>query len=438
MTSVAGRIMSKRGMGKAVFCDLQDGKGRIQLYVRVDELGEEAFAKFKKTDIGDIVGVEGEVFKTKRGEISVKAHKVTLLSKSLQPLPEKFHGLTDKEMRYRQRYVDLIMNEDVRRAFRIRTAFIKHMRRYLDERDYLEVETPVLNTISGGATARPFITHHNTLDIDMYMRIATELNLKRLTVGGFERVYEIGRIFRNEGMDPKHNPEFTTIELYEAYADFHDMMDIAEGVLSTAAKEILGSYRVTWLGNEIDLTPGWKRMTMIDAVREYVGVDFEAISDDEEACKAAEAKGIDLEGCERTWGTALYEAFDQRVEEKLIQPTFITMHPVDVSPLAKRSPKDPRLTERFELFICHSEMGNAFSELNDPIDQRGRFQKQVELRDKGDDEAGMMDEDFLTALEYGMPPTGGLGIGIDRCVMLLTNSDSIREVILFPTMKPLD
>ena len=438
MTSVAGRIMSKRGMGKAVFCDLQDGKGRIQLYVRVDELGEEAFAKFKKTDIGDIVGVEGEVFKTKRGEISVKAHKVTLLSKSLQPLPEKFHGLTDKEMRYRQRYVDLIMNEDVRRTFRIRTAFIKHMRRYLDERDYLEVETPVLNTISGGATARPFITHHNTLDIDMYMRIATELNLKRLTVGGFERVYEIGRIFRNEGMDPKHNPEFTTIELYEAYADFHDMMDIAEGVLSTAAKEILGSYRVTWLGNEIDLTPGWKRMTMIDAVREYVGVDFEAISDDEEACKAAEAKGIDLEGCERTWGTALYEAFDQRVEEKLIQPTFITMHPVDVSPLAKRSPKDPRLTERFELFICHSEMGNAFSELNDPIDQRERFQKQVELRDKGDDEAGMMDDDFITALEYGLPPTGGLGIGIDRCVMMLTNSDSIREVILFPTMKPTD
>lgn len=438
MTSVAGRIMSKRGMGKAVFCDLQDGKGRIQLYVRVDELGEEAFAKFKKTDIGDIVGVEGEVFKTKRGEISVKAHKVTLLSKSLQPLPEKFHGLTDKEMRYRQRYVDLIMNEDVRRAFRIRTAFIKHMRRYLDERDYLEVETPVLNTISGGATARPFITHHNTLDIDMYMRIATELNLKRLTVGGFERVYEIGRIFRNEGMDPKHNPEFTTIELYEAYADFHDMMDIAEGVLSTAAKEILGSYRVTWLGNEIDLTPGWKRMTMIDAVREYVGVDFEAISDDEEACKAAEAKGIDLEGCERTWGTALYEAFDQRVEEKLIQPTFITMYPVEVSPLTKRSPKDPRLTERFELFINHCEFANAFSELNDPIDQRGRFEHELALREMGNDEAGMMDEDFINALEYGLPPTGGMGIGIDRCVMLLTDSDSIRDVILFPTMKTLD
>ena len=438
MTSVAGRLMSKRGMGKAVFCDLQDVKGRIQLYVRIDELGEEAFAKFKKTDIGDIVGVEGEVFKTKRGEISVKAHKVTLLSKSLQPLPEKFHGLTDKETRYRQRYVDLIMNEDVRRAFQIRTAFIKHVRKYLDERDYMEVETPVLNTISGGATARPFITHHNTLDIDMYMRIATELNLKRLTVGGFERVYEIGRIFRNEGMDPKHNPEFTTIELYEAYADFHDMMDIAEGILSTAAQEILGSYHVNWLGVDIDLTPGWPRLTMIDAVKQYVGVDFDAISDDEEACKAVEAKGIDMEGCERTWGTALYEAFDQRVEEKLVQPTFITMYPVEVSPLTKRSPKDPRLTERFELFINHCEFANAFSELNDPIDQRGRFEHELALRDMGNDEAGMMDEDFINALEYGLPPTGGMGIGIDRAVMLLTDSDSIRDVILFPTMKPLD
>ena len=437
-TSVAGRIMSKRGMGKAMFCDLQDVKGRIQLYVRIDELGEEAFAKFKKIDIGDIVGVEGEVFKTKRGEISVKAHRVTLLSKSLQPLPEKFHGLTDKETRYRQRYVDLIMNEDVRRTFQIRTAFIKHVRKYLDDRDYLEVETPVLNTISGGATARPFITHHNTLDIDMYMRIATELNLKRLTVGGFERVYEIGRIFRNEGMDPKHNPEFTTIELYEAYADFHDMMDIAEGILSTAAQDILGSYQVNWLGVDIDLTPGWPRLTMIDAVKQYVGVDFDAISDDEEACRAVEAKGIDMEGCERTWGTALYEAFDQRVEEKLVQPTFITMYPVEVSPLTKRSPKDPRLTERFELFINHCEFANAFSELNDPIDQRGRFEHELALRDMGNDEAGMMDEDFINALEYGLPPTGGMGIGIDRCVMMLTNSDSIRDVILFPTMKPLD
>ena len=437
-TSVAGRIMSKRGMGKAVFCDLQDVKGRIQLYVRVDELGEEAFAKFKKTDIGDIVGVEGEVFKTKRGEISVKAHKVTLLSKSLLPLPEKFHGLTDKETRYRQRYVDLIMNEDVRRTFQIRTAFIKHVRKYLDDRDYLEVETPILGTIQGGATARPFITHHNTLNIDMYMRIATELHLKRLTVGGFERVYEIGRIFRNEGMDPKHNPEFTTIELYEAYADFHDMMDIAEGILSSAAKDILGSYQVQWLGVDIDLTPGWKRLTMIDAVKEYVGVDFDAISDDEEACKAVEAVGIDMDGCERTWGTALYEAFDQRVEEKLIQPTFITMYPVEVSPLTKRSPVDPRLTERFELFINHAEFANAFSELNDPIDQRGRFEHELALRDMGNDEAGMMDEDYITAMEYGLPPTGGMGIGIDRSVMLLTNADSIRDVLLFPTMKPLD
>ncbi len=438
MTSIAGRLMSKRGMGKAVFCDLQDNDGKIQIYVRIDELGEEAFAKFKKLDIGDIVGVEGEVFKTKRGEISVKAHAVTLLSKSLLPLPEKFHGLTDRETRYRQRYVDLIMNPEVRRTFQIRTAFIKHVRKYLDDRDYLEVETPVLNTISGGATARPFITHHNTLNIDMYMRIATELNLKRLIVGGFERVYEIGRIFRNEGMDPKHNPEFTTIELYEAYADFHDMMDIAEGILSSAAKEILGSYQVEWLGEKIDLTPGWKRLTMIDAVREYVGVDFDAISDDKAACKAAEAAGIDLKGCERTWGTALYECFDQRVEEKLVQPTFITMYPVEVSPLTKRSPKDPRLTERFELFINHCEFANAFSELNDPIDQRGRFEHELALREMGNDEAGMMDEDFINALMYGMPTTGGMGIGIDRAVMLLTNSDTIRDVILFPTMKPLD
>ena len=325
-TSVAGRIMSKRGMGKAIFCDLQDMKGRIQLYVRVDELGEEAFAKFKKIDIGDIVGVEGEVFKTKRGEISVKAHQVTLLSKSLLPLPEKFHGLTDKETRYRQRYVDLIMNEDVRRAFQIRTAFIKHVRKYLDDRDYLEVETPILNTIQGGATARPFVTHHNTLGLDMYLRIATELHLKRLTVGGFERVYEIGRIFRNEGMDPKHNPEFTTIELYQAYADFHDMMDIAEGVLSGAAQEILGTYQVEWQGEQIDLTPGWRRLTMIDAVREYAGVDFAAISDDGEAVAAARAIGVELaDAAEKTWGNALYACFDQKVEEQLIQPTFITM-----------------------------------------------------------------------------------------------------------------
>ncbi len=438
MVSVAGRIMSKRGMGKAVFCDLQDNDGKIQLYVRIDELGEDAFAKFKKLDIGDIVGVEGEVFRTKRGEISVKAHRVTLLSKSLLPLPEKFHGLTDKETRYRQRYVDLIMNPEVRKAFVVRSKFIKHVRDFLDGRGYMEVETPVLNTISGGATARPFITHHNTLDIDMYMRIATELPLKRLVVGGMERVYEIGRIFRNEGMDPKHNPEFTSVELYEAYADFNDMMDLFEELLSSAAQKILGTYQVEWQGEQIDLTPGWPRLSMAEAVKQYVGIDFMAIESDEEAVAAARAKGIDMDGVEPTWGHALYESFDQKVEGKLIQPTFITMHPVDVSPLAKRSPKDPRVTERFELFICRSEMGNAFSELNDPIDQRSRFQKEVEARAKGDDEAGMMDEDFLTALEYGLPPTGGLGIGIDRAVMLLTNSDSIRDVILFPTMKPLD
>ena len=437
--AIAGRLMSKRGMGKAIFCDLQDGQGRIQIYVRIDELGEEAFARFKKVDIGDIVGVEGEVFRTKRGEISVKAHSVTLLSKSLLPLPEKFHGLTDRETRYRQRYVDLIMNPEVRRAFVVRSKFIQHVRSFLDGRGYMEVETPVLNTISGGATARPFITHHNTLDIDMYMRIATELPLKRLVVGGMERVYEIGRIFRNEGMDPKHNPEFTTVELYEAYADFNDMMDLFEELLSSAAQKILGTYEVEWQGEKINLAPGWPRLTMAEAVKQYTGLDFMAVSSDEEAVALAKSIGVELPStADPTWGNALYECFDQKVEEKLIQPTFITMHPVDVSPLAKRSPKDPRLTERFELFICHSEMGNAFSELNDPIDQRQRFQKQVELRAKGDDEAGMMDEDYITALEYGLPPTGGLGIGIDRCVMLLTNSDSIRDVILFPTMKPLD
>ena len=348
-------------------------------------------------------------------------------------------GLTDVETRFRQRYVDLIMNPEVRRNFEIRTKFVSHIRRYLDSRGYMEVETPVLNTISGGATARPFITHHNTLDIDMYMRIATELHLKRLIVGGLERVYEIGRIFRNEGMDPKHNPEFTTVELYQAYTDFEGMMDLFEELLSSAAMEILGTYQVQWQGYDVDLTPGWPRLTMAEAVKQYLGVDFMAVNTDEEAERLAASVGVELgPKVEPTWGHALYECFDQKVEKKLVQPTFITMHPVDVSPLAKRSPKDPRLTERFELFICSSEMGNAFSELNDPIDQKQRFQKQVELRQKGDDEAGMMDEDYITAMEYGLPPTGGLGIGVDRCVMLLTNSDSIREVILFPTMKPLD
>ena len=436
---VAGRVMSKRGMGKVVFADLQDGEGRIQLFVKIDEVGEEVLAAFKKYDIGDIVGVEGAVFRTKMGEISVRAKSITLLSKSLLPLPEKFHGLTNTDLRFRQRYVDLIVNPEVKRNFVIRSKFIKYMRSYLDDMGYIEVETPVLNTIAGGASARPFITHHNTLDLDMYMRIATELPLKRLIVGGMERVYEIGRIFRNEGMDTKHNPEFTSVELYQAYADFHDMMDIAEGILSGAAKDILGTYEIEWQGEKIDLTPGWRRLTMVDAVKEYVGIDFGAITDDEEAVRAVEAKGIELaDAAERTWGNALYATFDQRVEEKLIQPTFITMYPVEVSPLTKRSPADPRLTERFELFVCHSELANAYSELNDPIDQRQRFQKQVEQRERGDDETEMMDEDFLTAMEYGMPPTGGMGIGIDRAVMMLTNSDTIREVILFPTMKPLD
>ena len=436
---VAGRLMSKRGMGKVSFCDLQDRDGRIQLYARQDEMDEEAYKKFKKFDIGDIVGVEGEAFRTQRGEMSVRAHNITLLSKSLLPLPEKFHGLQDKELRFRQRYVDLMVNPEVKKNFVIRSQFIKFMRNYLDDMGYMEVETPVLNTIAGGAAARPFITHHNTLDIDMYMRIATELPLKRLIVGGMDRVYEIGRIFRNEGMDPKHNPEFTTVEMYQAYADFHTMMDIAEGILAGAAKEINGSYQVEWMGEQIDLTPGWRRLTMVDAVKEYVGVDFGAITDDAEAVAAAKAVGVELaDAAEKTWGNALYACFDQKVEEKLIQPTFITMYPVEVSPLTKRSPADPRLTERFELFICHSELANAYSELNDPIDQRQRFEKQVEQRERGDDETEMLDEDFLTAMEYGMPPTGGMGMGIDRCVMLLTGADTIREVILFPTMKPLD
>ena len=436
---IAGRIIARRIMGKASFVGLSDNTGKIQLYVRRDDVGEDVYAAFKKWDIGDIVGVEGFVFKTQTEEISVHATSITLLSKSLLPLPEKFHGLKDNDLRYRQRYVDLIVNPEVKNNFIIRSKFIKFMRNYLDNMNYIEVETPVLNTIVGGAAARPFITHHNTLNIPMYMRIATELPLKRLIVGGMDRVYEIGRIFRNEGMDPKHNPEFTTVELYQAYADFHDMMDIAEGIISGAAKEILGTYEVEWLGEKINLAPGWRRLTMVDAVKEYVGIDFGAITDDGEAVAAAEAIGVELaDTADKTWGNALYACFDQRVEEKLIQPTFITMYPVEVSPLTKASPEDPRLTERFELFICHSELANAYSELNDPIVQRERFMKQLELRDRGDDEAEMLDEDFLTAMEYGMPPTGGMGIGIDRAVMLLTGADTIREVICFPTMKPLD
>ncbi len=436
---IAGRIIARRIMGKASFVGLSDSTGKIQLYIKRDDVGEDIYASFKKWDIGDIIGVEGTVFKTQTEEISVHATSITLLSKSLLPLPEKFHGLKDNDLRYRQRYVDLIVNPEVKNNFVIRSKFIKFMRNYLDNMNYIEVETPVLNTIVGGAAARPFITHHNTLHIPMYMRIATELPLKRLIVGGMDRVYEIGRIFRNEGMDPKHNPEFTTVELYQAYADFHNMMDIAEGIISGAAKEILGTYEVEWLGEKIDLTPGWRRLTMVDAVKEYAGIDFGAITDDAEAVEAAKSIGVELaDTADKTWGNALYACFDQRVEEKLIQPTFITMYPVEVSPLTKASPEDPRLTERFELFVCHSELANAYSELNDPIVQRERFMKQLELRDRGDDEAEMLDEDFLTAMEYGMPPTGGMGIGIDRAVMLLTGAATIREVILFPTMKPLD
>ena len=435
----AGRIMSKRGMGKAIFCDIQDDRGQIQLYVRKDAVTEQEFADFRKYDIGDIIGVRGYAFKTKTGEISIHVQQVTLLSKSLRPLPEKFHGMTNTELRYRQRYVDLIMNPESKRNFQIRSRFVAYLRRYLDGLGFMEVETPVLSPIAGGATARPFITHHNTLDIDMYMRIATELHLKRLIVGGIERVYEVGRIFRNEGMDTKHNPEFTTCELYQAYTNLDGMMDILEGILSGAAKEILGTYQLQWLGRDVDLTPSWRRVTMADAVKDVTGADFMAILGDADAAVAlAKSVGVDMENVAHTWGNALYETFDQKVESTLIQPTFITMYPVEVSPLAKRSPEQPALTERYEMFICGCEMGNAFSELNDPIDQYQRFKAQAEKRAHGDEEANMMDEDFVMALEYGMPPTGGLGFGIDRCAMLLCGASSIRDVILFPTMKPLD
>ena len=437
--SVAGRLMSKRGMRKVSFCDLQDKTGRIQLYARKDEMDADNYDRFKKYDIGDIVGVNGEVFRTQRGEMSVRAHDITLLSKSLRPLPEKFHGLTDKEIRYRQRYVDLIMNPESKRNFEIRSRFVAFLRRYLDSLGFMEVETPVLSPIAGGANARPFITHHNAQDIDMYMRIATELHLKRLIVGGMERVYEVGRIFRNEGMDTKHNPEFTTCELYQAYTNLDGMMDILEGILTGAAKEILGTYHIKWLGHDIDLTPSWQRVTMADAVKNVTGADFMAcIGDADKGVELAKSVGVDMDGVPHTWGNALYETFDQKVEETLVQPTFITMYPVEVSPLAKRSPTQPELTERYEMFICGCEMGNAFSELNDPIDQYERFKAQAEKRANGDEEADMMDEDFVMALEYGMPPTGGLGFGIDRCSMMLCGTDSIRDVILFPTMKPLD
>ena len=435
--SLAGRVMAKREMGKAIFVDIADDKGRIQLYIKQSEVGDQSFNDINKGDIGDIIGVSGTVFKTRMGEISVRCSSVALLAKSLRPLPEKFHGLTNLELKYRQRYVDLIMTPETRRTFEIRSAFISHIRSFLDARGYMEVETPVLNTISGGATARPFITHHNTLGLDMYLRIATELHLKRLIVGGIERVYEIGRIFRNEGMSTRHNPEFTTVELYEAYTDYHGMMDLFEDLLSSAAMKLLGTYKLTWQDMEIDLTPGWPRVTMADVVKEHTGVDFMSFDSTEDAIADAASIGVKMpEGKKPSWGDLLFECFDKRVEQKLIQPIFVIDHPVEVSPLAKRKASDPRLTERYELFMGKSEMGNAFSELNDPIDQKDRFIRQAELRAAGDEEAGMMDDDFINALEYGMPPTGGLGIGVDRCVMMLTNSSSIRDVLLFPTMKP--
>jgi len=437
--SMAGRVMAKREMGKAVFLDILDDKGRIQIYLKLNDIGEQSFEDIKKGDIGDIIGVTGTVFRTRMGEISIHCKTVILLAKSLRPLPEKYHGLKNQELKYRQRYVDLIMNPETRKTFEIRSAFIKYVRAFLDNRGYFEVETPVLNSISGGTTARPFMTHHNTLNLDMYLRIATELHLKRLIVGGIERVYEIGRIFRNEGMSTKHNPEFTMIELYEAYADYNDMMDLFEDLLSGAAKSICGTYELPWNGKSIDLSPGWPRTTMIDAVKEHTGIDFSSFESTEDAVKATAAVGVKMpDGKAPSWGDLLYECFDQRVEEKLIQPTFIMDYPVEVSPLAKKKQSDSRLTERFELFICSSEFGNAFSELNDPIDQKQRFLRQAELRKAGDLEAGMMDEDYINAMEYGMPPNGGLGIGIDRCVMLLTGNSSIRDVILFPTMKPLE
>ena len=422
VVSIGGRLMSKRGHGKATFCDLQDMYGRIQIYVKLDEVGAESYEEFKKYDIGDIIGVKGVVFKTHMGEVSIRVKELTLLSKSLRPLPEKYHGLKDTDLRYRQRYVDLI---------------IKGLRRYLDERGYLEVETPILNTIPGGAAARPFITHHNTLDLDMYLRIAPELYLKRLIVGGFHKVYEIGRLFRNEGMDIKHNPEFTTVELYSAYEDYNDMMDITEGIISTLAKEVVGDTKINYQGTDLDLTPGWRRIPMIEAIKEVTGADFNEANTDEEARALAKSIGVEIEG-EPVRGHVINLVFEEKVEDTLIQPTFIIDYPVEVSPLTKKKPSDPRLVERFELFIGGREYANAYSELNDPIDQKERFLAQLAEREAGNEEANMMDDDFVQALEYGMPPTGGLGIGVDRLIMLLTNSYSIRDILLFPTMKPLD
>ena len=435
--SVAGRIIAKRIMGKASFCTILDSDEKIQSYVSINDLGEEAYKEFKTWDIGDIIGITGFVFKTRTEEISVHAKEVKLLSKSLRPLPEKFHGLKDVDLRYRQRYVDLIMNPEVKETFIKRSQIISEIRNLLDEKGYLEVETPVLNTISGGATARPFITHHNTLNIPMYLRIATELNLKRLIVGGYDKVYEMGRIFRNEGMDIRHNPEFTTIELYEAYANYHDMMDITEEIFQRCSQKVCGTTKITYQGTEIELGGKWKRISMIDSIKEVTGIDFNTINTDEEAVALAKERKIEIPAGKETSGNIISLFFDEYVEQTLIQPTFIYDYPIEISPLAKKCKNDPRLTERFEAFIGGREYGNAFSELNDPIDQYERFKEEIKARENGDDEAGMMDEDYINALEYGMPPTGGLGIGIDRLVMLLTDSVSIRDVLLFPTMKPL-
>ena len=436
--TVAGRIMAKRIMGKASFCHIQDSTGKIQSYVSINDLGEESYKSFKEDDIGDIIGITGFVFKTKTGEISIHAKELKLLSKSLRPLPEKFHGLKDTDLRYRQRYIDLIVNPEVKDTFLLRSKIIGNIRKILEEKGFLEVETPILNTISGGATARPFITHHNTLDIDMYLRIALELNLKRLIVGGYDKVYELGRVFRNEGMDIRHNPEFTMLELYAAFQDYHDMMDITEELFSRTAKEVLGTTKITYQGQEIDLAPGWRRISMIDSIKEVTGIDFNTINTDEEAVALAKERNIKIpDQTKETRGDVISLFFDEYVEKTLIQPTFIYDYPVEISPLAKKCSKDERLTERFEVFINGREYGNAFSELNDPIDQYERFKKQVEARNAGDEEAGMMDEDYIQALEIGLPPTGGLGIGMDRFIMLLTDAASIRDVLLFPTMRPL-
>ena len=436
--TIAGRLMAKRIMGKASFCHIQDGEGKIQSYVSINDLGEESYKQFKEDDIGDIIGITGFVFKTRTGEISIHAKEVTLLTKSLKPLPEKFHGLKDTDLRYRQRYVDLIVNPEVRDTFIKRSMIIKELRNILDEKGYLEVETPILNNLITGDAARPFKTHHDTLDLDMYLRIAPELNLKRLIVGGFDKVYEVCKNFRNEGMDIKHNPEFTNVELYAAYEDYNDMMDITEEIITRLCMKVNGTLKINYQGLDLDLSTPWKRITMIDAIKEKTGIDFNEVKNDEEARKLADEKGVELEEGKTTRGHIINEFFETFVEETLIQPTFIMDYPVEVSPLTKRKKDNPSLTERFEVFIGGREYGNAYSELNDPIDQYERLKKQAEARANGDEEAGMMDEDFVNALEIGLPPTGGLGIGLDRLIMLLTNSASIRDILLFPTMKPLN